>query len=82
MGNNLTLYVPCVILQCVDEPKRCTIPYKLFMFVPRFIAVHVSDDLLVHHQEHCMIYCITQFWYNCAGESSCYVVIRLKHVEQ
>ena len=25
---NLTLYVPCIILQCVDEPTRCTASYK------------------------------------------------------
>ena len=26
--SGLTLYAPCVILQCVDEPTRCTTSYK------------------------------------------------------
>ena len=28
---------------------------------PVFLAVHVSNEFFVHHQEHCLIYCITQF---------------------
>ena len=34
---------------------------NFFVFIPRFIALHVSNELLVHHQEHSVIYCITQF---------------------
>ena len=25
---NLTLYVPCIILQCVDKPTRCNTSYE------------------------------------------------------
>ena len=26
--NSLTLYAPCIISQCVEEPTRCTVSYK------------------------------------------------------
>ena len=29
---NLTLYVPCIILQCVDKPTRCNTSYKWSLF--------------------------------------------------
>ena len=33
-------------------------------------------NLLVQHQQHGIMYCITQHnWYNRAGESSCYEVV-------
>ena len=37
--SNLTLYAPCVILQCVDKPTRCTNSYKcsLFLFVLLYV---------------------------------------------
>ena len=25
---NLTLYVPCIMFQCADEPKRCNTSYE------------------------------------------------------
>ena len=28
----LTLYAPCIILQCVDKPTRCTNSYKCSLF--------------------------------------------------
>ena len=32
------------------------------MFIPPFfLAIRVSNELLVHHQERCLIYCIIQF---------------------
>ena len=41
---NLTLYVPCIILQCVDEPTRCTILINSFSFHRFFLALHVSNE--------------------------------------
>ena len=31
-GSNSMLYVPCIILQCVDEPTRCNTSYELSLF--------------------------------------------------
>ena len=28
-----TLYAPCIVLQCVDKPTRCTDSYKLSLFI-------------------------------------------------
>ena len=42
----------------------------------QFFLFHIFRmNLVVHHQEHGIIYCITQFWYNHAGKSSCYEVV-------
>ena len=43
-----------------------TVFHLLYMF---------PTNLVVHHQEHGTIYCITQLWYNRTGESSCYEVV-------
>ena len=70
-------------------PTSCTI-LQNFLFHRFFLALHVSNELLVHHQEQCIIYFITQY-NRCirAGESrlACSApvderVIRSKHVEQ
>ena len=43
-------------------PTRCTILINNFLF-HRFylLALHVSKELLINHQDHCIIYCITQY---------------------
>ena len=49
--------------------------YNQFLFHSFLSALHVSNES--YHQEHGIIYCITQYnWYSRAGESSCYEVVR------
>ena len=73
---NLTLYVPCIILQCVYKPTRCTNSYNQFYSTVFFLLYMFRTNLVVHHQEHGIIYCITQFGtigtIVLSGESSCF----------
>jgi hypothetical protein len=39
---NLKLCVPCIILQCVKWPARCTI--LIINFIPQFFALRVSKE--------------------------------------
>ena len=44
-----------------------TVFYLLYMFL---------TNLVVHHHQHCIMYCITQYnRYNRAGQSSCFEVV-------
>jgi hypothetical protein len=53
--------------------------YNQFLFHRLLLLYMFRTNLVVHHQEHCLIYCITQYnrynLYNRAGESSCYEVV-------
>ena len=47
--------------------------YNQFLFHSFLSALHVSNKSIVHHQEHGIIYCITQFGtIVLSGESSCW----------
>ena len=61
---HLTLYAPCIILQCLEEPKRCTILTDNLYFTV-FTCCTFSDILSVYHQEHCLVNCITQLVHSC-----------------
>ena len=47
-------------------PTRCTILINNFLFHPFFLALHVSNELLVHNQEHCLVYCVIQYTRQCS----------------
>ena len=49
--------------------------YNQFLFHNVYLLYMFRTNLVVYHQEHGIIYCITQFWYKRAGESSCYDVV-------
>ena len=45
--------------------------YEQFFYSTVFCLLYMlRTNLVVHHQEHGIIHCITQYnWYNCAGDS-------------
>ena len=65
--SNLTLYVPCIVFQCVDERDATLIMNDLYYPLIGSTCFGLSP---VHHQEHHLIKCITH-WYVRAGETSC-----------
>ena len=58
---NLTLCVPCIILQCVNDQRDAQILIINFYSTVFFLLYMFQTNLVVHHQEHYIIYCITQF---------------------
>ena len=59
----MTLFVPCIIFQCVydqrDEQFSQNNSYNQFLFHSFFLYYMFRTNLVVHHQKHSIIYCIT-----------------------
>ena len=56
---NVTLCVPCIISQSANDQRDAQFLYN---FIPQFFLLYMfRKNLVVHHQEHSIIYCITQF---------------------
>ena len=60
---SLTLYVPCIKLQCVDKPTRCNTSYDDLYFP--LLGSTCFGLSPVHHQEHHLINCITHWYASC-----------------
>ena len=58
--DNLTLCVPCIILQCVNDQRDAQFLYSI-LFHNFCLLCIFRTNLVVQHQEHGMIYCTTQF---------------------
>ena len=44
--------------------------YSYHFFIPRYLLYMFRKNLVFHHQEHCIMYCITPYIrYNRAGEA-------------
>ena len=75
---NVTLCVPCIILQCVNDQRDAQFLYSI-LFHNFCLLYMFRKNLVVHHQEHSIMYCITQFGtigtLVLSGESSCFAVL-------
>ena len=54
-----------VVLMCKRTNKMHKFLQIICIFPMFLFAVHVSDELHVHHQEHCLVNCITQLVHSC-----------------
>ena len=60
--------VVCTVLHiavCRRTNKMHKFLRIIFIFPMFLLAVHVSDELHVRHQEHCLVNCITQLVHSC-----------------
>ena len=58
---NLTLCVPCIILQCVNDQQDAQTLILNFYSTVFCLLYMFRTNLVVHHQEHGIIYCIAPF---------------------
>jgi hypothetical protein len=56
-----TLCVPCIILECVNDQRDAQFLLINFYSTVFCLLCMFRRNLVVHHQEHGIIYCITQF---------------------
>jgi hypothetical protein len=65
--NLVTLGIKVFVEWCSSQCVMCGLPTGCTVLIDNFystvfsLGLHVLDDLLVHHREHCLIYCIMQF---------------------
>ena len=58
---NMILYVPCIILQCVNNQRDAHFLQSVLYSTVFCLLYLFRTNLVVHHQEHGIIYCITQY---------------------
>ena len=68
---SLMLCVSCIILWYVNGQRDAEFIIINFYSTVFCLLYMFRTKLVVHHQEHCIMHCITQFGINRAGESSC-----------